>query len=373
MTPRQRKNLLNKLRNYPKLNIHEHLDCSLRHRTILRLWDKLEFNSNSDTTFPTDIVEEWREAQRLKQSTNKIDVKKGSELEDQAVRKFEQFTKSFASQSLAQYVEAINTFILPVIQDKATLELITRERIEDAVADGTIAMELRYAPQLSIRNGLTLREVMDCITGVLAESPIPVNLIVCALRHENGEMAEELADLAIEYKKFGVTGFDLAADEKAYPGIPEWWLKAAVRTQQAGLKATIHLGETNSVSQEEVDILDKNNITRVGHGIRIVEPIDQVFEVCLTSNVITGQVKSLAEHPVNRLYQDGRRVCINTDGLTFTLSSLTNEYAHLVEHFNWGAEDFYAVNLTALEASNFSPKIKVALRTKLRAAYAARS
>ncbi len=372
MTPRQRKRLLNKLRNYPKLNIHEHLDCSLRHRTILRLWDKKEFASDSDTTFPADVVEDWKAAQKLKKSSNKSDVKKGNELEDLAVHKFEQFTKSFASQSLAQYVEAINTFILPVIQDKQSLELITRERIEDAVADGTIAMELRYAPQLSTRNGLNLRDVMDCITGVLAESPIPVNLIVCALRHENGAMAEELADLAIEYKKFGVTGFDLAADEKAFPGIPEWWLKAAIRTQKAGLKTTIHLGETNPVSEAEVEILDKNNITRIGHGIRIVEPIDQVFEVCLTSNVVTGQVKSLADHPVNRLYQDGRRVCINTDGLTFTLSSLTNEYAHLVEHFNWGMEDFYAVNLTALEASNFSPRTKVALRTKLRAAYAAR-
>lgn len=373
MTPLRRKRLLNKLRNYPKLNIHEHLDCSLRHRTILRLWDKKNFVGESDTTFPPDVLEDWREAQKLKQSSNKSDIKKGNELEDQAVHKFEQFTKSFASQSLAQYVAAINSFILPVIQDKQSLELITRERIEDAVADGTIAMELRYAPQLSTRNGLNLRDVMDCITGVLATSPIPVSLIVCALRHENGEMAEELADLAIEYKKFGVTGFDLAADEKAFPGIPEWWLKQAIRTQQAGLKATIHLGETNPVSEEEIAILDKNNITRVGHGIRIVEPIDQVFEVCLTSNVVTGQVKSLAEHPVNRLYQDGRRVCINTDGLTFTLSSLTNEYAHLVEHFNWGMEDFYAVNLTALEASNFSPKTKVALRTKLRAAYAPQS
>ncbi len=398
-----------RMRKWPKVMIHEHLDCSLRPRTMMELWEAIGFEA-AKIPFPEDVLSPWKKADSVSGNERRA-------LRSQAVSAYQQFLVRFASQSLANYVQAIVDHILPVMQTPENLARITRERIEDAVTDGVVAMELRFAPQLHTWTGLTLEEVMNAVVAEVKKSPFPLKLIVCALRHENGDMARKLADLAIKYRRY-VGVFDLAADEKANPGILRWWLVAAlyVCAQVPEMRTTVHLWETDEPTDEDIRLLNsfdfmlaelmkrlalRGNLPaddiwaaaaavvdelflmkfagneadegrlRIGHGFRGRRQGQRVLEICPTSNVVTGQVSSFEKHPINDLHRAGKLVTVNTDGTLFTQVQLTDEYAKIIETFGWNRSDFLTVNLTALEASSFSNRVKQRLRAQLRKAYGA--
>jgi adenosine deaminase len=390
--------------------LHEHLDCSLRPRTMLELWEKRGFE-NAKIAFPASVLDTWRLA------STKSGVEK-RRLRTQAASEYQKFLVGFASESLAKYVQAIVDHVLPLMQSKANMTRITRERVDDAIADGIAGMELRFAPQLHTWEGLSLDDVMQSVIAGAKTAPFPIKLILCALRHESGEMARRLADLCVKYQRH-VGVFDLAADEKANPGLLNWWLTAAlyVKTLCPRMLVTIHLWETDEPTDRDIALLkgfdlmlselsrqlsasgqplDPDSVwtkadevvkamslkvlsevhsdadsgsLRIGHGFRGDRQGQRLIEVCPTSNVVTGQVASIAAHPVDRLHRAGKRVTINTDGTLFTEVQLTDEYLKLQEAFGWTLADFLTVNLTALEGSSFSQKDKSRLRAQLKRAY----
>ncbi len=398
-----------KMRSLPKIMLHEHLDCSLRPRTMLELWESLGFEK-AKIAFPADVLETWRRA-----GTESGTARRRSRAA--AAASYQKFLVGFASQSLANYVNAIVDHVLPLMQTPANLTRITKERVDDAIADGIAGMELRFAPQLHTWGGLSLEQVMDAVIAGTKTSPFPLKLTLCALRHENGEMARKLADLCVKYQRH-VGVFDLAADEKANPGLLKWWLKAALYVKLLAPKMliTIHLWETDEPTDQDIallrgfeDLLKESNTRaaklgarasaddlwavadqvvetlyptlssvegdaadgelRIGHGFRGNRQGNRLLEVCPTSNVVTGQVASFGEHPIDRLYREGKRVTVNTDGTLFTEVQLSDEYRKLQEEFGWTPADLLAVNLHALEGSSFSKRDKSRLRALLKRAY----
>jgi adenosine deaminase len=397
-----------RMRSLPKIMLHEHLDCSLRPRTMLELWESIGFEK-AKIAFPADVLSIWRRA-----NSESGPARRRSRAEASAA--YQKFLVGFASQSLANYVNAIVDHVLPLMQTSANLTRITRERVEDAIADGITGMELRFAPQLHTWQGLSLEEVMDSVIAGTKISPFPLKLTLCALRHENGDMARKLADLCVKYKRH-VGVFDLAADEKANPGLLKWWLKAALYVKVLAPKVlvTIHLWETDEPTDQDIALLRGFEVLlleartraeassaatpdevwavvdevvedlyptmsavngdadtgelRIGHGFRGNRQGNRLLEICPTSNVVTGQVTSFGVHPIDRLHREGRRVTVNTDGTLFTEVQLSDEYRKLKEHFGWTPADFLKVNLTALEGSAFSQREKSRLRAVLKRAY----
>lgn len=365
---------LSHFKRMPKLQIHEHIDCSLRPRTCVELWAERNFEiaeagKAAGVAFPAEIVRLWKaeDAAVLYPDSSNKRAAHVRQSRQAAVKAYDNWVASFAQESLDNYLAAIVFHVLPLMHDLDNLTRIVRERIEDAVKDGHIAIELRFAPQLHLgETGKenSLDQVMKATIAGLKGSPIPVKLIVCALRHENGETALKLADIAIKYRR-NVGAFDLAASETVFPGVLDWWVPAALRIQEAGLKLTIHLWETQEPTDLDIELLTRLRIGRVGHGVRGDKQGNRVIEVCPTSNVVTGQYNSIADHPVDRLYRQGKRVCINTDGTLFTQVTLSGEYHKLALTFGWTERDFLVVNLTALEASSFCPTVKGAIKAKL--------
>lgn len=347
-----------RLQALPKILLHEHIDCSLRPQTVLDLWRSGPGFAQSDKLpFPSEIVSAWEAAgnnQRKRAA---------------AGHQYQRFIAGHASASLKNYLDAIGLHLLPVMQTADSLYRITKERIEDAVADGIVAMRLRFAPQLHLKQGLKLSQVMESVIQAVDQSPIPVNLMVCCLRHENGRMARRLADLAIKYRQH-VQFFDLAGWETGFPGLLPWWLKQAAYVRQFGIRPSPHLWETEEPTDRDLELLEQYGIDELAHGIRGDRQDKRVCTVCVGSNVVTGQFKKFADHNADELFESGVNLTIDTDGTLFTQTDLTNEYFLFQRHFGWGLKHFGRCNFTALKQMVLPRRKRQELKTLLTAAYA---
>ncbi len=122
-----------------------------------------------------------------------------------------------------------------------------------------------------------------------------------------------------------------------------------------GMARTVHAGEatgTESIRQA----IELPGAQRVGHGVQLegdpslLEPLRQqgvTLQMCLTSNVQTAAIPSLAEHPIDRYVEESLLVTVNTDGRPTSNSALAQEYLALFWQFGWGMDQIQRTILTA--------------------------
>jgi len=280
---------------------------------------------------------------------------------------------------LADYLVRID-LALEVMQHHEHLVRISREIVEDLAADGTIYGEIRFAPQLHLRNGLTMQEVLNAVDEGLKQGErqtgMKTGLIVCCLRHESGERSLEIAKLAVNNRD-KVCALDLAGDEARYIGATH--AEAFALARREGLRRTVHAGEAAGAEsiREAIDLLGAE---RIGHGVRIEESGELQerarasrlpLEMCPLSNVQTRATNSLAEHPIDRLFRKGLHVTVNTDCRTVSLTTLTKEFERLQNAFHWAAEEFHQCQRNSAEAAFVSEEVRADLLRRLTTAKAA--
>ena len=163
--------------------------------------------------------------------------------------------------------------------------------------------------------------------------------------------ATTLETVKVAAKHRAVVGLDIAGDERA-PLAPH--AEAFRLAGRKGLPFTIHAGEAGPAANVREAIL--LGASRIGHGIRAVEDPAVVelanrkgvtFEICLTSNLQTRGVRSLKDHPVNRLRRAGARVTLNTDDPAVSRITLSHEYAVAARELGWGEREFGEVESNA--------------------------
>ena len=317
-----------KLRTLPKVELHRHLEGSLRLSTL----------SDIARSHPLDLpgyrIEDFR---HLVQITP-------DDPPDAAV-----FLSKFGP--LRQFYQS------PEIIDR-----VTYESIEDAAADNIVYMELRFTPiALAREKGFPLSDVFDWVIAAVQRAirdfDIDVRLLVSMNRHEPVEWGEQFLELAVEHMNQGVVGMDLAGDEVAYPPTP--FAHIFHKAREAGLNVTIHAGEWAGPGSVRAAI-EELGATRLGHGVRIVQDSELVqtardqriaLEVCPTSNLQSGVVPELSQHPLRDLYQLGLYTTINTDDPSISHIVLTDELAIVVEHLGMGLDDVKRHILNAAEAA----------------------
>ena len=299
---------------------------------------------------PLDFLT-WRKAELHCHLDGAVRVSTAAELGD-----FARPPRMVAPDDCASQAEYIGYFddAIAVMQTEAALERIAYELCVDSAAENIDYLEVRWAPRLHMRSGLTVPQVIEAVLGGLGTGPLRAVAIVCAMRQHSVEDNVALAREAGRFAGRGVVGFDLAGDEARYPTAPQRPAFEAARA--AGLRLTCHAGEAGDPKDVE-DALDLG-IERVAHGVigarepRIVDRIRSegvVLDLCPTANWKCKAVPSLAEHPLPRLVRAGVKCTISTDSRTVADTTLSREF-ELAAGMGMSEAELHMCNETAYAA-----------------------
>ena len=259
--------------------------------------------------------------------------------------------------------ELLAAFDLPIalLQDTEALERVTHELVEDVAGDGTTYVEIRWAPSLHTRKGLSLRDGIAAVvagarTGAEATGTV-VRLIAVALRTLDPDDEATMAQVAAGFRGDGLVGFDCAGREEDAPD-PMRFERAYAIAREAGLGITCHAGEWGGPPQVWRALeLDP---ARIAHGAPAIDDPALVAELarrgvtldlCPTSNVQAAIVPSLAAHPVARLHRQGAPVTLSTDDRTVSALTLPAEYANALDPIGLTLEELVAIDRHAFEVA----------------------
>jgi adenosine deaminase len=217
---------------------------------------------------------------------------------------------------------------LSVLQSAELVERVASEICEDAEREGVTTLEIRFAPQL--HRGAPMERVVDAALAGIGKR---AGLILCGLYGEPPDLVEAL--VAIAEPRKGVVGIDLAGGPA--PGA-RWSLTdyeaPFARAARAGIGRTVHAGEGRPPGEIRVAI-ERLGAQRVGHGTTLLDDPSVLalvlergvtIEACPTSNVHTGAISVIEDHPLARWLDRGVRACVNTDNTL--LSSVTAPEEH---------------------------------------------
>ncbi len=334
------------LARVPKVLLHEHLDGGLRPQTVIDLAQECGYGG-----LPTSNAAElgaW-------------------------------FHRGANKGSLPEYLEGF-AHTCAVMQTRAAIERVAFEFIEDMYHDGVVYAESRFAPCFHLERGLTPEAVVQAALDGFSRGEkkygVRWGLIICGMRHRTDSL--EWAELAIDFRHRGVVGFDLAGEEAGYP--PKKHAEAFDAIQRANFFSTLHAGEAFGVASIW-QALQLCGAHRLGHATRLMDDmhIDSgriaglgtlaqyvldrriPLEMCLSSNVHTGAVRSMAEHPFKIYFDRGFRVTINTDDRLMSDTSMTKEFGIAVDQFGLNLKDLEKITINAMKSAfvNFDARIQI--------------
>ncbi len=333
---------LNPYRALPKVELHRHLEGTLRLETML------DVARQHGLTVPADVVH----------------LSSLVQVQDEENFSFQNFLAKF------------NTLRL-FYRSPEVIHRITHEAVEDAARDNVKYMELRFTPvALSRAERFPLHDVIDWVITSAQEAAqefgVIVRLIVSVNRHESHQLAEQVAWLAAEHIEDGIVGMDLAGNEAEFKSEPFYGVFKEAR--QAGLHLTIHAGEWGPAANVR-EAVEELGAERIGHGVRVLEDEyvtrlarehGTAFEVCVTSNYQSGVVPALQSHPLAAMLKQGLNVTVNTDDPSISRITLSHEYHVVCDDLGVSGEALQGCILAAAEAAFVPEKEKANLLKKLK-------
>ncbi len=348
------------IRALPKVELHRHLSGSMRLETLLELARRYRLALGANTAEEVEIL--------LQGAT-------------------------FGG-SLAEFLKAWRV-LNRVTADAALINPHIFERlVYEAVADAYLTeniyyLELRMVPPcLTINHDFHAEEFAEALWALkhgvnkaAKEFPTLVKVIFSLPRDFLTKQTEKflkeyyyiLLQSVEAYKGGYLVGFDLAGNELSHPA--RFFSEFFQRVKRLGYKVTIHAGEAEGPSSI-ADAVDLLLADRIGHGVAAWEDQDLMarlkdlripIEICVTSNLATGAVLPLHEHPVRKFFDFGLSLTINADDPTVLLTDLNKEFLMLVRRFGFSLQEVRALVDNALEAAFCSREEKDDLRKVLRA------
>jgi adenosine deaminase len=367
------------LQALPKSDLHCHLDGSLRLETLIDLAQK-----------------------------------QGVELPSYTVDGLKELVYKPTYVDLLDYLHGF-AFTCAVLMDEMALERVAYELVQDCLAEGVCYLEVRFAPQLHVREGFDVASVLTAVNRGLERAqaeheasaavqagqvpPFRYGIIACAMRMFTGGFGPfykdliRVLDLWPEKAVYGIAslslaravvdardrlglpivGFDLAGAEMGFPASDH--MKAYNFVHKHFMKKTVHAGEAYG-PQSIFQAITKLHADRLGHGTRMYE-IDQVskednperfirqlteyvadrritLEVCITSNLQTNpDIASVADHPLGRMVKDRLSVTLCTDNRLMSSTTVSRELQLAAEAFSFTPAELRNIILHGFKRSFF--------------------
>ncbi len=330
------------LDDLPLVDLHRHLDSTVRPTTIL------ELARQHDIALPADTPEGLRPYIQIDEPVN----------------------------SLPEFFQRFD-LLLRVLVDYDAVYRVARENLEIAAGEGIDYVELRFSPLfMATVQRLDPLEIARTVCRAVDEAtdlPIRAQLIVIMSRQFGPQGCQVELEAALQTAGQGVVAVDLAGDEAHYPG--ELFVEHFRRARAAGLHTIAHAGEAagpESVRQAVQEL----GAERIGHAVRAVDDPAVVellaereiaVESCLTSNLQTRTVRSLQEHPLPTFLRRGIRATLNTDDPGISAIDLPHEYG-LLPQLGLTPDEIRQVRLNGVLASFLEPAEKKALLERRRKA-----
>lgn len=326
-------NTKEKLQKLPKIDLHCHLDGSIRPETML------EIALKENILVPHTEINEFRESTQVSPDCKSL----------------KEYLSKFALTS-------------DVMQKSEYIYRITEELLEDLSKDNVKYIEIRFAPLLHVEKGMTFEEVVESVLKAMKDAEksygIKSNLILAFMRHHSLEENIEVVEKGKAYLGKGVVAVDMAGNEQDFP--PELHEKAFKLAEKYGFHRTVHAGETG-IPENIITSIKDLKAERIGHGIsahldeEVFEFIKEnkiPLEICISSNVQTKGVQSFEVHPIKKYLDEGIMVTVNADNTTVSNTTLAKEYEILMNKQGFTLEDIKKAILNGVKSSFASEEEK---------------
>jgi adenosine deaminase len=250
----------------------------------------------------------------------------------------------------------------PFFRSPAHIARIACEAVEDAAADGTDYLELRFGPATHVHLGFDMDSVMAAVCDGVGEgmhrTGIHAGVVIAALRHHDADTNIDVARAASRYAGKGVVGFDLAGDESLFNDLAQYETPFAI-ARAAGLGLTCHAAEAAPGSAAR-EAAERFGVSRIGHGAHLAEDDESlqwvrdrgiVVECCPTSNWYTGAIARRAAHPARYFRSQNLKIVLGDDNPIQTKSLLSNERRVLVDELGFDEQDLKTLDETSVYAA----------------------
>jgi adenosine deaminase len=328
------------IRAMPKVELHVHLEGSIRPDTLLALARR------NQIALPTDTIEGLRAWYTF--------------------RDFPHFVQIYIA-------------ISKCLHTPDDLELVARDFLAGQAAQQVRYSEVTFTAYTHYKHhAIPFRDQLAALNRARrwaeSEHGVSMGLIIDIARETSPEAGMQVAEWVIDSYGEGVIALGLGGYEVGNPA--QRHAAAFRRARDAGVPLVLHAGET--AGAESIRAALEQGSQRIGHGVRCLEDPDLVailrerqipLEVCPTSNVCLGVAPSLAEHPFPRLQAEGLFLTVNSDDPPMFNTTLTDEYLQLARTFDLGAAEIERLVLNAVRVTLLPDAQRAALEQEFIAAF----
>lgn len=335
-------NIVEAIKQLPKVELHVHLDGSVRPATLIKL----------------------AKAQGKPIATeDEIEILKYVQVEENC-------------ENLVDYLNTFD-FVIPYIQTVAALETVAYELVEQCAEQNVKYVEVRFAPHLHTQEGLSIEQIYEAVLKGLNRGEQKYNVVArcigIILRGHDEKNQFETVEIGAKYFGKGLVAVDLAGAESLYPAA--LYEAPFTKAKQLSLPITIHAGEAAGADSIWTAV-SKLHAIRIGHGVRLNED-EKVFndikhmqiplEFCPISNIQTKAVSAWSKYPIKSYLEQGIKVTVNTDNLTVSNTNLTKELVTIVERCQLTLEDLATLQKNAIESIFLEDEVKATVQKQFMA------